>query len=71
MQHELHAGFTVDEPGSDEARPRFLTEQPEEAARMQRAEEQRRKKKSGKGKAGATLSLRFEDEAEDESETEP
>lgn len=69
MQHDFHPAFTVDEPGSNEARARFLADHPAEAARL-RAEEERRR--SGKGKKGkkakvASLSLPFADEADEDS----
>jgi hypothetical protein len=56
LQDELRPDFTIDEPGSDEARANFLAQHEREAAEIRAKEQQRRERKARKA-----------DEAEDES----
>jgi len=56
LQDEIRPDFTIDEPGSDEARANFLAQHEREAAEIRAKEQQRRERKARKA-----------DEAEDES----
>ncbi|KAA0574316.1 BREX-6 system adenine-specific DNA-methyltransferase PglX [Azospirillum sp. Sh1] len=49
LQDELRPDFTIDEPGSREARDRFLAEEPKLAAEIREKERKRREKKSNSG----------------------
>jgi len=53
LQDEIRPGFTIDEPGSDEARARFLAEQPEAAERIEETERKRRERKARKAREAA------------------
>ncbi|MBK8596377.1 MAG: BREX-6 system adenine-specific DNA-methyltransferase PglX [Holophagales bacterium] len=46
LQDEIEPKFTIDEAGSDEARERFLREQPEQAEAIRRKEADRRRRKA-------------------------
>jgi len=48
LQDEIRPGFTIDEPGADEARARFLKEREREAAELLAKELKRREKKNAK-----------------------
>jgi Eco57I restriction-modification methylase len=48
LQDEIRPDFTIDEPGSDAARAKFLSEQPEEAAKILANELKRRARKAAK-----------------------
>lgn len=63
LQDELRPDFTIDEPGSREARDRFLAEEPGLAAEIREKEMKRREKK---GRAGVAPELP-ERESRDES----
>lgn len=52
LKHELRPDFTIDEPGSDEARTRYLADQPEEAAAIREKEEARRERLRAKQSVG-------------------
>ncbi|MBK6463381.1 MAG: hypothetical protein IPF92_20590 [Myxococcales bacterium] len=65
LQDEIREGFTIDEPGSDEARAAFLRDRPADAEAARRTEETRRARKKAKADAGAQAELegvRGEDE---------
>ncbi len=53
LQDEIRSDFTIDEADSSEARARFLTDQPEEAERIQEKEKQRRERKARKARGAA------------------
>jgi hypothetical protein len=48
LQDEIRPDFTIDEPGSDEARARFLRDRPDEAREIVAKEAQRRARKAAK-----------------------
>jgi hypothetical protein len=48
LQDEIRPDFTIDEPGSDEARARFLADHAPEAAELRAKEQQRRDRKAKK-----------------------
>ncbi|MBI5547485.1 MAG: BREX-6 system adenine-specific DNA-methyltransferase PglX [Deltaproteobacteria bacterium] len=48
LQDEIRRDFTIDEPGSDEARKAYLTKHADEAKTIREKEEQRRQRKAGK-----------------------
>ena len=48
LQDEIRPDFTIDEPGADEARARFLEEHPNEAAEIRATEVKRRDRKLAK-----------------------
>jgi hypothetical protein len=58
LQDEIRADFTIDEPGSDEARARFLADHPDERRAIQAKESERRERKARKsGDAEPNLDL--------------
>jgi hypothetical protein len=65
LQDEIRPDFTIDEPGSDEVRARFLADHADEAASIRAAENKRRERKASKA-AGATPSLPFMDQADED-----
>jgi hypothetical protein len=70
LQDEIRPDFTIEEPGSDEARARFLAERAEDARAIQLKEAERRERKARKaGEKDWTLALDL-DEAEAEQEAE-
>ena len=48
LQDELRPNFTIDEPGADKARERFLAEEPKLAAEIREKERKRREKKQAR-----------------------
>lgn len=62
LQDESGPGFTIDEVGSDEARRRFLIEEPKQAAEIRKKEEDRRRRKALR--TGGTSEELFEEGAE-------
>jgi hypothetical protein len=48
LQEEIRPGFTIDEPGSEGARARFLTERVTEAEEIRATEMRRRERKAAK-----------------------
>jgi hypothetical protein len=56
LQDEIREGFTIDEPGSDAARARFLNEHAREARELFAKELKRREKKSAKEDASEDVS---------------
>jgi len=51
LQDEIRPDFTIDEPGSDAHRARFLKDHPEEARALEAAEQKRRDRKAAKAEA--------------------
>lgn len=72
LQDEIRPDFTIDEPGSDEARARFLKEHEREAADILAKELKRREKKAAKageeGEAGPLFEQADDAEAEEADE---
>jgi hypothetical protein len=64
LQDELRADFTIEQPGSDEARAAFLRDKPQEAETALRAEETRRARKKAKADAGAQEEIGVDGEGE-------
>lgn len=60
LQDEIRQEFTIDEPGSDEARAAFLKAQADEARAIRLKEQERRERKARKGDADDNLSLSLE-----------
>ena len=71
LQDEIRPDFTIDEPGSDQARARFLKESAQEAAALRDKEADRRERKARKaGQDEGELALPL-GEVDAEIETEP
>jgi hypothetical protein len=68
LQDEIRPGFTIDEPGSDEARAKFVAERAKEAAEIHAAELKRRERKAARQTEdeGASDGPLFEDATEEE-----
>ena len=66
LQGEIGPTFTIDEPGSDEARAQFLDHHPEDAAQLRATEEKRREREAGKAGEDDTPLLDQADDAESE-----
>jgi hypothetical protein len=64
LQDEIRPDFTIDEPGSDQARATFLRDKPQEAETALRAEETRRARKKAKADAGAQEEIGADGEGE-------
>lgn len=54
LQDEIRPDFTIDEPGSDSARAKFLADHPRDAAELRAAEQKRRDRKAAKAEDDAT-----------------
>lgn len=54
LQDEIRPDFTIDEPGSDSARAKFLADHPRDAADLRAAEQKRRDRKAAKADDDAT-----------------
>jgi len=65
LQDEIRAEFTIDEPASDAARKKFLSEHAKEAREILAAEVKRRERKAAKDESDEPL---FDGTAEDEAE---
>ena len=61
LQDEIRPDFTIDEPGSDEARAKFLAEHEREAAEILAKELKRREKKSAKADEEGEAAPLFEE----------
>jgi hypothetical protein len=72
LQDEIRADFTIDEPGSNEARARFLKEHAREAAELLAKEQKRREKKNAKADEEGDAGPLFDgaDSADDEEATD-
>lgn len=68
LQDEIRPDFTIDEPGSDEARARFVAEHPAEAAALREKESQRRARKAAKQDPETDEPPESDDEASNDSE---
>jgi hypothetical protein len=66
LKDELRPDFTLDEPGSDEARAKFLAEHPNTAKEIEAAERVRRERKARKSGGAEEPGELFEDGEEDE-----
>ena len=66
LQDEIKPGFTIDEPGSDEARSRFLKDHAKEAAEIRATEMKRQERKAAKAEEDEAAPL-F-DQAEQDGE---
>lgn len=69
LQDEIRPDFTIDEPGSDDARDAFLAAHADEAEALRRKEEERRARKArkaGEAEEDENLSL-FKDEPEEDT----
>ncbi|MBI4700725.1 MAG: hypothetical protein HY744_06105 [Deltaproteobacteria bacterium] len=51
LQEEIREGFTIDEPGSDDARARFLEDHAAEAKDIMAAELRRRERKAARAES--------------------
>jgi hypothetical protein len=69
LQDEIKPAFTIDEPGSDEARAQFLAAHPEDAAQLRATEQKRRDRKATKSTEDDTplLDQVDDDEGDDEA----
>lgn len=70
LQDEIRPEFTIDEPGSDEARAKFLAEHEREAAEILAKELKRREKKSAKAEEGEATPLFEQGEDADAEESD-
>lgn len=68
LQDEIREGFTIDEPGSDAARERFLAERRQEAQAIVEAERKRRGRKQASSQEEGQGELAAGDERDDEME---
>jgi hypothetical protein len=66
LQEEIRPGFTIDEPGSDEARARFLKARADEARAIEAAEAKRRERKAKKADEDEGAGPLFDPAEEDE-----
>jgi hypothetical protein len=66
LQHEIRPDFTIDEPGSDAARARFLAEHASGAADLRAAEQKRRARKAAKADQDDAPLLDVDEESEAE-----
>jgi len=66
LQDEIKSNFTIDEPGSDEARAQFLSEHGDDASQLRVAEERRRERKAAKAGEDDTPLLDQADAADSE-----
>jgi hypothetical protein len=62
LQDEIRPDFTIDEPGSDAARAKFLADHPSDAADLRAAEQKRRDRKAAKAEDDATDGALFDAE---------
>jgi hypothetical protein len=67
LQDEIRPDFTIDEPGSDEARARFLKEHAKEANEILAKELRRREKKDAKGDNDTQTEIAYSDDEPQES----
>jgi hypothetical protein len=68
LQDEIRPDFTIDEPGSDEARAKFLAERAKEAAELRAAEQKRRERKAAKADDEGENGPLFEQEGDEAEE---
>lgn len=70
LQDEIRPGFTIDEPGSDEARAKFLAEHAKQAEELRAAEQKRRERKAAKADDESENGPLFDQDAGEASEAD-